>query len=110
MRFESSALAFVMAGGRGSRLKVLTKDTCKPAVNILGTHKIFDFVATNIANTEIPATLVATQFKRESLDTYTDLVEDPATYIIFKNYIEFQGNYYDRFRSDDYSVLVFHNF
>jgi len=35
-------LSFVMAGGRGSRLKVLTKDTCKPAISILGHHRIFD--------------------------------------------------------------------
>jgi glucose-1-phosphate adenylyltransferase len=70
VNIESSVLAFVMAGGRGSRLKILTKDTCKPAVNILGTHKIFDFVATNIAHSEIPATIVATQFRRESLGEY----------------------------------------
>lgn len=70
MSIESSVLAFVMAGGRGSRLKILTKDTCKPAVDILGHHKIIDFVAANIANTGIPATLIATQFKRETLDGY----------------------------------------
>jgi glucose-1-phosphate adenylyltransferase len=70
VNIESSVLAFVMAGGRGSRLKILTKDTCKPAVDILGSHKIIDFVAANIADTGIPITLVATQFKRETLDGY----------------------------------------
>jgi hypothetical protein len=29
-------LSFIMAGGRGARLKVLTKYTCKPMVGILG--------------------------------------------------------------------------
>lgn len=48
---DDYALSFVMAGGRGSRLEVLTKDRSKPAVNILGHYRIFDFVATNIANT-----------------------------------------------------------
>jgi glucose-1-phosphate adenylyltransferase len=70
VNIEGSVLAFVMAGGRGSRLKILTRDICKPAVDILGSHKIIDFVAANIADTGIPATLVATQFKRETLDEY----------------------------------------
>ena len=63
-------LSFVMAGGRGSRLEVLTKDRSKPAVNILGHYRIFDFVATNIANTGIPAMLIATQFRPRSLSTH----------------------------------------
>jgi glucose-1-phosphate adenylyltransferase len=60
-------LAFVMAGGNGSRLKVLTRDTCKPAVSILGRYRIFDFVASNIARTGITAMLIATQFEPQSL-------------------------------------------
>lgn len=60
-------LSFVMAGGRGSRLKVLTKYRTKPAVGILGHYRIFDFVATNIANTGIPAMLIAAQFLPRSL-------------------------------------------
>lgn len=60
-------LSFVMAGGRGSRLKILTKNKCKPAINILGRYKIFDFVASNIANTGIDAMITATQFKPEVL-------------------------------------------
>lgn len=70
MIVDDYVLGFVMAGGRGSRLKVLTKDRCKSAVNILGHHKIFDFVAANIANTGIPITLIATQFEAESLSSY----------------------------------------
>jgi glucose-1-phosphate adenylyltransferase len=60
-------LSFVMAGGRGTRLKILTKDKCKPAINIFGRYKIFDFVASNIANTGIDAMITATQFKPEFL-------------------------------------------
>jgi len=56
-----------MAGGNGNRLKILTKHRCKPALDILGSYKIFDFVASNIVNTGIPVSLVATQFKPESL-------------------------------------------
>lgn len=67
---DDYALSFVMAGGRGSRLEVLTKDRSKPAVNILGHYRIFDFVATNIANTGIPGMLIATQFRPRSLSTH----------------------------------------
>lgn len=70
MILDSHVLSFVMAGGRGSRLKVLTRDKCKPAVDILGQYKIFDFVASNIAETGIPTTLVATQFQSKSLCDY----------------------------------------
>ena len=63
-------LSFVMAGGRGTRLKILTKDNCKPAVSILGRYRIFDFVASNIANTGIAATLVATQFRQATLSEH----------------------------------------
>jgi glucose-1-phosphate adenylyltransferase len=67
---DSHVLGFVMAGGRGSRLGVLTRDRCKPALEILGQYRIFDFVASNIAETGIPATLVATQFQSKSLCDY----------------------------------------
>lgn len=63
-------LSFIMAGGRGTRLKILTKDTCKPMVGILGRYKVFDFVASNVTNTGIPVTLIASQFKSEHLDEY----------------------------------------
>jgi len=59
-----------MAGGNGTRLKILTKDKCKPMVNILGSYRIFDFVASNIVNTEIPVSLIAAQFKSISLSKY----------------------------------------
>lgn len=59
-----------MAGGRGSRLKVLTRDRCKPAVNILGHYRVFDFVATNIACSRIPAMLISAQFEPRSLSRH----------------------------------------
>ncbi|MBD3182442.1 hypothetical protein GF312_09135 [Candidatus Poribacteria bacterium] len=63
-------LGFIMAGGRGKRLKVLTITRCKPVVNILGRYRIFDFVATNIADTGIRNSIVAAQFQSESLKNY----------------------------------------
>ena len=63
-------LSFVMAGGRGSRLKVLTKDRSKSALDIFSHYKILDFVATNIVNTGIHTMLVAAQFEADSLNEY----------------------------------------
>ncbi|MGB9595473.1 MAG: glucose-1-phosphate adenylyltransferase family protein [Candidatus Poribacteria bacterium] len=59
-----------MAGGRGSRLEVLTKDRSKSAVSVLGHYRIFDFVATNIENSGIPVMLVATQFEPGTLSMH----------------------------------------
>ena len=70
MALDDYVLGFVMAGGRGSRLEILTRDRCKPAVNILGHYRIFDFVATNITNTGIPAMLIAAQFEPRSLSRH----------------------------------------
>jgi glucose-1-phosphate adenylyltransferase len=67
---EQYVLSFVMAGGRGSRLEVLTKDRSKSAVGILGHYRIFDFVATNIENSNIPVMLVATQFEPGTLSMH----------------------------------------
>ncbi|MGM0439129.1 MAG: glucose-1-phosphate adenylyltransferase family protein [Patescibacteria group bacterium] len=64
---DDYVLAFVMAGGRGSRLKILTKHRTKPAVSMLGQYRIFDFVGTNIANSNIPAMIIAAQFEPQSL-------------------------------------------
>lgn len=72
MALHDNVLGFVMAGGRGTRLKVLTRDTCKPMVDILGHHRIFDFVATNIMNTGLPVTLVAMQHEQVPLAEYVE--------------------------------------
>ena len=63
-------VAFVMAGGRGSRLKVLTRDRTKPAVAMLGVYRIFDFAATNVSNSDIDTMIVATQFLPRSLNDH----------------------------------------
>lgn len=64
---DEYVLAFIMAGGRGSRLRILTKYRTKPAVSILGHYRIFDFVATNVANSSIESMIVAAQFEPRSL-------------------------------------------
>ncbi len=60
-------LAFIMAGGKGSRLNPLTLDRAKPAVPFGGRYRIIDFVLSNMANSGIRAVYVLTQYKSQSL-------------------------------------------
>jgi glucose-1-phosphate adenylyltransferase len=60
-------LAFVMAGGKGTRLEPLTADRAKPAVPYGGKYRIIDFVLSNLINSGIYGTYVLTQFKSQSL-------------------------------------------
>lgn len=53
MPSNHKVLAFVMAGGEGSRLHPLTASRCKPAVPFNGKHRIVDFVLSNLVNSEI---------------------------------------------------------
>src|ERR671939_2104991 len=61
------ALAFVLAGGRGSRLLELTDRRAKPAVHFGGKTRIIDFALSNALNSGIRRMGVATQYKAHSL-------------------------------------------
>lgn len=61
------ALALVLAGGRGSRLKQLTDIRCKPAVYFGGHFRIIDFVLSNCMNSGLRRIGVLTQYKSHSL-------------------------------------------
>jgi ADP-glucose pyrophosphorylase len=60
-------MAFVLAGGRGSRLMELTDRRAKPAVFFAGTSRIIDFALSNALNSGIRRICVATQYKAHSL-------------------------------------------
>ncbi len=62
-----NALAFVLAGGRGSRLMELTSRRAKPAVYFGGKSRIVDFALSNALNSGIRRIAVATQYKAHSL-------------------------------------------
>jgi glucose-1-phosphate adenylyltransferase len=62
-----NALAFVLAGGRGSRLMELTSRRAKPAVYFGGKSRIIDFALSNAVNSGIRRIAVATQYKAHSL-------------------------------------------
>ncbi|HTW75026.1 MAG TPA: glucose-1-phosphate adenylyltransferase [Steroidobacteraceae bacterium] len=66
-RLTSGALAVVMAGGRGERLRDLTLHRCKPATPFGGKFRIIDFVLSNCVNSGIRQIYLMTQYKGQSL-------------------------------------------
>ncbi|MEP0944787.1 MAG: glucose-1-phosphate adenylyltransferase [Rhizobiaceae bacterium] len=66
-RLSQQTMAFVLAGGRGSRLMELTERRAKPAVYFGGKTRIIDFALSNAVNSGIKRLGVATQYKAHSL-------------------------------------------
>jgi glucose-1-phosphate adenylyltransferase len=66
-RLTRNTLALILAGGRGSRLKHLTKWRAKPAVQFGGKFRIIDFPLSNCINSGIRRIGVLTQYKSHSL-------------------------------------------
>jgi len=62
-----SSMAYVLAGGRGTRLYELTGVRSKPAVYFGGKARIIDFALSNAINSGIRRIAVATQYKAHSL-------------------------------------------
>jgi glucose-1-phosphate adenylyltransferase len=60
-------MAYVLAGGRGTRLEELTDRRAKPAVPFGGKSRIIDFALSNALNSGIRRIGVATQYKAHSL-------------------------------------------
>ncbi|MDO5026618.1 MAG: glucose-1-phosphate adenylyltransferase [Tissierellia bacterium] len=60
---NNNMVAMLLAGGQGSRLKALTKNTAKPAVPFGGKYKIIDFGISNAANSGIDNIGILTQYK-----------------------------------------------
>src|ERR1700744_119735 len=61
------AVALVLAGGRGSRLKSLTDRRAKPAVFFGGKFRIVDFALSNCLNSGVRRIAIMTQYKAHSL-------------------------------------------
>ncbi len=64
---RKNVLAFVMAGGEGTRLHPLTAERCKPAVPFNGKHRVVDFVLSNMINSEIYSVYLLVQYKSQAL-------------------------------------------
>ena len=66
-RLAKDAMAYVLAGGRGSRLLEMTNRRAKPAVYFGGKTRIIDFALSNALNSGIRRIGVSTQYKAHSL-------------------------------------------
>lgn len=67
---KKECIAMLLAGGQGSRLRVLTKNLAKPAVPFGGQYRIIDFSLSNCANSGIDSVGVLTQYKPQILNSY----------------------------------------
>ena len=67
---HNEMLAMILAGGRGSRLKDLTKKVAKPAVSFGGKYRIVDFPLSNCVNSGISVVGVLTQYESVLLNSY----------------------------------------
>jgi len=63
-------LAMILAGGRGSRLDILSLGRAKPSVPFAGKFRIIDFVLSNCSNSEIYDIGILTQYLPLSLNEH----------------------------------------
>ena len=67
---KKRCIAMLLAGGQGSRLKVLTENTAKPAVPFGGKYRIIDFPLSNCVNSNIDIVGILTQYQPLELNEY----------------------------------------
>ena len=70
IRKRKECIAMLLAGGKGSRLMVLTEQTAKPAIAFGGKYRIIDFPLSNCANSGIDTVGVLTQYQPLVLNEY----------------------------------------
>jgi len=69
-RAATEAMALILAGGRGSRLKELTAHRSKPSLYFGGKYRIVDFALSNCVNSNLRRIAILTQYKSHSLLTH----------------------------------------
>lgn len=67
---KNELLAMILAGGQGTRLGKLTRETAKPAVPFGGKYRIIDFVLSNCTNSDIENVGVVTQYRPLELNDH----------------------------------------
>ncbi len=67
---SKECIAMLLAGGQGSRLKVLTEETAKPAVPFGAKYRIIDFPLSNCVNSGIDTVGIMTQYQPLELNNY----------------------------------------
>lgn len=67
---KQEMLAMILAGGQGTRLGALTKQTAKPAVPFGGKYRIIDYALSNCINSGIKKVGVVTQYQPLELNDH----------------------------------------
>lgn len=67
---KKKIIALILAGGQGTRLGILTKETAKPAVPFGGKYRIIDFALSNCSNSGIYTVGVLTQYQPFVLNSH----------------------------------------
>ncbi|NLW43533.1 MAG: glucose-1-phosphate adenylyltransferase [Tissierellia bacterium] len=70
MMGNNKMVGLLLAGGQGSRLKLLTKNVAKPAVPFGGKYRIIDFALSNATNSGITDIAILTQYKPFELNAH----------------------------------------
>jgi glucose-1-phosphate adenylyltransferase len=63
-------LVLVLAGGKGSRLELLTETRAKPAVPFAGVYRLIDFPLSNCQHSAIPDVWVSVQYQPQSVNEH----------------------------------------
>ncbi|HZX20886.1 MAG TPA: glucose-1-phosphate adenylyltransferase [Clostridia bacterium] len=72
---SNNVVAMLLAGGQGSRLKLLTQEIAKPAVCFGGKYRIIDFTLSNATNSGISNIGILTQYKPFELNAHIGIGE-----------------------------------
>ncbi len=67
---KKTIVSMILVGGKGSRLKEITKDTAKPAVSFGAKYRLIDFTLSNLTNSNIDVVGVVTQYEPYDLMSY----------------------------------------
>ncbi|UQN09613.1 glucose-1-phosphate adenylyltransferase family protein [Deinococcus sp. QL22] len=67
---ERKVLALILAGGKGSRLGVLTQHRAKPALTFGGTYRLIDFALSNCVHSGLSDVWVIEEYELHSLNDH----------------------------------------
>ncbi|MDQ3181379.1 MAG: sugar phosphate nucleotidyltransferase, partial [Acidobacteriota bacterium] len=68
--FKEKVLALILAGGKGSRLGILTENKAKPVMPFGGSYRLIDFALSNCVNSQISDVWVIEQYELHSLNEH----------------------------------------
>ena len=103
---KSNCLAMILAGGKGSRLGVLTKDQAKPGLLFGGKYRIIDFALSNCRHSGIGTVGILTQYQPLELNWYVgngsswDLDSDTGGTFVLPPYTNDNGSNWYRGTAD----------